>query len=584
VAPEYGETFDFNLEPKQRRGVLSLQVFDKDKYDKDDALGTFEVPLHTLEPLTEYDKWHPLGMEDENGHVQIKGEVQLLYKLTPKLPPALFQIEILRAKDLIAADSGGTSDPYVRVHIGDEESQGQKTTVKKKTLCPEWEETLEMRIRSEQRRDIVTIECFDYDAISADDSLGKFSIALDDLVPATEYREWRPFDRDVSDVHDTNQGQIEVRYSVLPILGPAILEIQVLRARNLLAADRGGTSDPYLRIHVGNETSAAVKTTVKKKTLEPVWEENFTIRIESAQRRQRLSLECFDKDMVGADDSLGLATLELGELVSKQTYKEWRKLDNVAENGPDNQGEIEIKYKLQEVKEDDEAGGLQLEDSAALPTHTAGGQEWVNMQDPELWKSLMEESVQIPGEEDQFSWRGIVCHQPERDGPNQVVESVGGDIVFLGPNPNEAIDFPSLMEQEETMRQRKLEAKGKISKMAIETEDGKYEGGMRQGQFQGDGMFMWNDGMVYSGQYVDDLREGTGTEIFPPYDNEQIDEATGEKTFPYYEGQFLDGQRHGKGIYHYANGDFYKGMFAYNVFHGLGVFSWEVAHEIEQNQ
>lgn len=121
-----------------------------------------------------------------------------------------------------------------------------------------------------------------------------------------------------------------------------------------------------------------------------------------------------------------------------------------------------------------------------------------------------------------------------------------------------------------------MQMQGKISKMTIETEDGKYEGGMRQGQFQGDGIFMWNDGVVYSGQYVDDLREGTGTEIFPAYDNERTDEATGEQTFPYYEGQFLDGQRHGKGVYHYANGDFYKGMFAHNLFHGLGVFSWEV--------
>ena len=52
----------------------------------------------------------------------------------------------------------------------------------------------------------------------------------------------------------------------------------------------------------------------------------------------------------------------------------------------------------------------------------------------------------------------------------------------MGPNPNEKGDFPSELEQQETMRLRKLEAKGKISKMAIETEDGKYEGGMRQVQ------------------------------------------------------------------------------------------------------
>jgi len=43
-----------------------------------------------------------------------KGQIFLEYELKSKLPPALLQIEIVRAKDLIAADSGGTSDPYVR--------------------------------------------------------------------------------------------------------------------------------------------------------------------------------------------------------------------------------------------------------------------------------------------------------------------------------------------------------------------------------------------------------------------------------------------------------------------------------------
>jgi len=46
-----------------------------------------------------------------------------------------------------------------------------------------------------------------------------------------------------------------------------------------MSPDRGGTSDPYVQIHVGDNVSAAVKTAVKKKTLEPVWEENMTIKV-----------------------------------------------------------------------------------------------------------------------------------------------------------------------------------------------------------------------------------------------------------------------------------------------------------------
>ena len=564
--PEYHETFDIHLNSTQRQSILSIEVFDKDNFDEDDSLGHVEIPLHHLQPMKQQDTWYKLLNDRVKGQPENNGQLHLMCKLIPKLPPAVLQIEILRAKDLIAADAGGTSDPYVRVHVGDEIGDAVKTSVKKKTLAPEWNERLSIKVRSDQRRDYVTFECFDYDAMSSDDSLGLFRISLDDVVPAEKYQQWHTFER--------TQGVIEVRYALLPVLGPAILDVQVLRARKLIAADRGGTSDPYVKMHVGEDIKKAVMTTVQKKTLEPEWHEKFSFRLESDQRRQLLYLECFDKDLLDSDDSLGRCTLDLGELINRQQYSEWLKLNNVAEGVAPfaNEGEIELRYKLQETKEGEDASVV-AQRIADLPKHDVGGQEWENVQDPLLWQSLLEESVSIPGDEETFSWRGIICYQPERDGPNQLIESMAGAVIFHGPDPNEATDFPSELEQEDMMRTRILESKGKISKVAIETEDGKYEGGMRQGQMQGEGMFMWNDGMIYSGQYVDNLREGTGTEIFPAYDNTETDENE-EVRFPYYEGQMLHGMRHGKGVYYYSNGDLYTGMWKFNLPDGQGTYLW----------
>ena len=56
------------------------------------------------------------------------------------------------------------------------------------------------------------------------------------------------------------------------------VEISVVRGCELLAMDRGGTSDPYVRIMQGEEILH--KTVEKKKTINPVWNDQSNIYIE----------------------------------------------------------------------------------------------------------------------------------------------------------------------------------------------------------------------------------------------------------------------------------------------------------------
>ncbi|KAI9599079.1 C2 domain-containing protein [Syncephalis fuscata] len=55
---------------------------------------------------------------------------------------------------------------------------------------------------------------------------------------------------------------------------PGTLVITVIAAENLKAVDSGGTSDPYVKIHVGNKNIG--KTKVVKKNINPTWDEKFT--------------------------------------------------------------------------------------------------------------------------------------------------------------------------------------------------------------------------------------------------------------------------------------------------------------------
>ena len=57
------------------------------------------------------------------------------------------------------------------------------------------------------------------------------------------------------------------------------MEVSILCGRELIAMDRGGTSDPYVMIMQGEEQLH--KTPEKKKTVNPVWNDQSNVYIEN---------------------------------------------------------------------------------------------------------------------------------------------------------------------------------------------------------------------------------------------------------------------------------------------------------------
>ena len=80
-------------------------------------------------------------------------------------------------------------------------------------------------------------------------------------------------------VRDMRARTIQQRDELLP---GACVVVGVIQARNVIAADYGGTSDPYCTIvpigPAGKEiTAEKVKTEVIPVTLNPVWDELFVV-------------------------------------------------------------------------------------------------------------------------------------------------------------------------------------------------------------------------------------------------------------------------------------------------------------------
>ena len=95
--------------------------------------------------------------------------------------------------------------------------------------------------------------------------------------------------------------------------------VRVLRATGLAVADKGGTSDPYALVESLSCSGKGgtrhcwqkKKTSVKKGTLEPEWDETLEISVYDAE--VPLSLAVWDHDKVGMNDLLGASELLLTE-------------------------------------------------------------------------------------------------------------------------------------------------------------------------------------------------------------------------------------------------------------------------------
>merc|ERR1712137_522970 len=105
------------------------------------------------------------------------------------------------------------------------------------------------------------------------------------------------------------------------------VRVNVIRGSDLIAADLGGSSDPYAIVKIGSETQFASqsKTRIIKKTLNPEWNEFFTLHVNNPQT-ERLLLEVKDKDRFGKDDSLGHAEMNLSDLQRNVEKKCWLQL------------------------------------------------------------------------------------------------------------------------------------------------------------------------------------------------------------------------------------------------------------------
>lgn len=247
-----------------------------------------------------------------------------LSALEPK-PIELSKAELLQAQSgiLVFNIMGGTiARKNARLEfLFDDGYWPAYSTEPSKSTNAKWDETGECFIRElDWSRCILKLNSADKD--TREEVYAQYSCSLKDFLDSCLEA---PHDFVLEDLEGGHKSTVSIqcRYIPVPItLEPresinnmGILSVTLENAKDLLAADRNGYSDPYAQFVLNG--MKVFKSNVQKKTLNPQWMEKFDVEVPSRVHADFI-VQVFDWDRVGASDKLGQAQIDLKELEPMQ--------------------------------------------------------------------------------------------------------------------------------------------------------------------------------------------------------------------------------------------------------------------------
>ncbi|XP_030832835.1 multiple C2 and transmembrane domain-containing protein 1 isoform X3 [Strongylocentrotus purpuratus] len=354
--PRWNEVFSVAIEDVTK--PLHIHVFDYDIGTSDDPMGNAKFDLMTLKTS---DKSRPtevkLDLSDDTTDEYL-GYIVLVFSLIPvnegeyaafnlrlrrdnearsgsqrkgksQTWIGVVTITLLEGRNMVPMDDNGLSDPYVKFKLGGEK---WKSRVESKTLNPKWMEQFDLRMYEEQSSSL-EISVWDKDLGSKDDIMGRshidvatldmeqthqLSIELEDNAGTLDILltiSGTVGTENVSDLanykHDPNlKRELCLKYGLLnsfkDVKDVGWLQVKVIRAQSLQAADIGGKSDPFCVLELVN---ARLQTQTVYKTLHPEWGKVFTFQIKDIH--SVLEVTVYDEDKHGSPEFLGKVAIPI---------------------------------------------------------------------------------------------------------------------------------------------------------------------------------------------------------------------------------------------------------------------------------
>ncbi|XP_029372327.1 rabphilin-3A [Echeneis naucrates] len=254
---------------------------------------------------------------------------------------------IIKAKGLKPMDSNGLADPYVKLHLlpGASKSNKLRTKTLKTTLNPVWNETLVYHgiTADEMSRKTLRLSVSDEDKFGHNEFIGEtrvalkkltfnqkknFNVCLERAIPVKKAvggsaRGMALYEDDVNEGEESEErGRILVSLTYNSQQGRLV--VGVVRCAHLAAMDSNGYSDPFVKVCLKPDMGkkAKNKTQIKKKSLNPEFNEEFSYDIKHAElAKKTLDISVWDYDMGKSNDFIG--GCQLGIQAKGECLKHW---------------------------------------------------------------------------------------------------------------------------------------------------------------------------------------------------------------------------------------------------------------------
>ncbi|XP_048851536.1 double C2-like domains, delta isoform X1 [Brienomyrus brachyistius] len=244
-----------------------------------------------------------------------------------------------KAKGLKAMDSNGLADPYVKLHLlpGASKANKLRTKTLKNTLNPVWNETLIYHgiTAADMTTKTLRLCVCDMDRLGRNEFIGEVRVVLKKLREGETKRYNMGLERQMqhkegsslaveqgAPVAEEERGRILV--SLCYNQEKNTLCVGIIRCAHLAAMDSNGYSDPFVKIVLQPEAGkkSKYKTSVKKKTLNPEFNEEFFYEVPHDQlAKKTLEISVWDYDLGMSNDFIG--GVELGINAKGERLRHW---------------------------------------------------------------------------------------------------------------------------------------------------------------------------------------------------------------------------------------------------------------------